>query len=401
MNYTEKVDKIRNILSCWEYRRLTLIGKIQVIKSLLLSQLTYILTPLATNQNFINEINDIFYRFLWNNKGDKTKRTVLINKYENGGLKMVDLSSLNKSLKTTWIRKYLDTSNQGKWKEIVFLELEKHGGSLIFKGNFNKIDSLKTFSVKNKFTKKMLEIWSEVNFEGVIKTKQQFLVQPLWHNSLIRIIDNKPIIGLLSEKLFLRGISNVKDLMKEPCKFLCLKDFIELYKIQINPLKYCGLISALKCLYNKNFPNESTTVSVKPDSFLNSFLKSSKGNKIVYKKLVSLKSYVPEKSQLKWNTDVSQEGCKADWKAAYTLASKGTKTSTLINFQYRFLHRTLPTIFFLTKLESNKTHNALFAVKLLKILFTFSGIIVQPLVVLARFPGKSRTQQSRAPDLEN
>ena len=64
MNYTEKVEKIRNILSCWEYRRLTLIGKMQVIKSLVLSQLTYILTPLATNQSFINEINDIFYRFL-------------------------------------------------------------------------------------------------------------------------------------------------------------------------------------------------------------------------------------------------------------------------------------------------------------------------------------------------
>ena len=139
--------------------------------------------------------------------------------------------------------------------------------------------------------------------------------------------------------------------MKEPCKFLCFKDFIELYKIQINPLKFCGLISALKCLYNKNFPNESSTdVSVKPDSFLNSFLESSKGNRIVYKKLVSLKSYAPEKSQLKWNTIVSQEGCKADWKAAYTLASKGTKSSTLINFQYRLLHRILPTNFFLTKI---------------------------------------------------
>ena len=115
-----------------------------------------------------------FYRFLWNNKGDKIKRTVLINEYENGGLKMVDLSFFNKSLKTTWIRKCLDTSNHGKWKEIyiVFLELEKHGGSLIFKGNLNKTDSLKTFPVKNNFTKELLEIWSEVNFEGVIKTKQ-------------------------------------------------------------------------------------------------------------------------------------------------------------------------------------------------------------------------------------
>ena len=169
------MDKIRNILSCWEYRRLTLIGRIQVIKSLALSQLTYILTPLATNQNFINEINDTFYSFVWNNKGDKVKRTILINKYENGGLKMVDLSFFNKSLKTTWIQKYLDTSNHGKWKEFVELELGKYGGSLIFKSNLNKTDSLKTISVKNNFTRELLEIWAEFNFEDVIKTKQQFL----------------------------------------------------------------------------------------------------------------------------------------------------------------------------------------------------------------------------------
>ena len=50
LNYIEKVDKVRNVLSCWNYRRLTLIGKIQVIKSLAASQLTYILTPLATTQ---------------------------------------------------------------------------------------------------------------------------------------------------------------------------------------------------------------------------------------------------------------------------------------------------------------------------------------------------------------
>ena len=59
LNYTEKVNKMRNILSCWEYRRLTLIGKIQVIKRLALSQLTYILTLLATNQKFINEFSVI------------------------------------------------------------------------------------------------------------------------------------------------------------------------------------------------------------------------------------------------------------------------------------------------------------------------------------------------------
>ena len=102
------------------------------------------------------------------------------------------------------------------------------------------------------------------------------------------------------QKLFLRGISKVRDLMKEPCNFLCLEDFIELYKMQVQPLKFYGLISALKHHYNKNFPKDSRTVSVKPDSFLDSFLKSSKGNKVVYKKLVSLNPLLPKSAN--WHT---------------------------------------------------------------------------------------------------
>jgi len=64
MNYKEKMDKISNILSSWKHRRLTLMGKIRVIKSLAASQLTYILAPLATNHKIIKEINGIFYSFL-------------------------------------------------------------------------------------------------------------------------------------------------------------------------------------------------------------------------------------------------------------------------------------------------------------------------------------------------
>ena len=79
-------------------------------------------------------------------------------------------------------------------KNLSSLNSKKYGGSLIFKGNLNKTDSLKTISVKSNFTRELLEISSEVNIKDVIKTKQQFLEQSLWHNSLIRI-DNKPIFG--------------------------------------------------------------------------------------------------------------------------------------------------------------------------------------------------------------
>ena len=78
----EKADKIGNVLSCCRYRRLTLMGKFLVIKNLAASQLTYILAPLATNHEIIREINDLFYSYLWNNKGDKIKRSVIIGEYE-------------------------------------------------------------------------------------------------------------------------------------------------------------------------------------------------------------------------------------------------------------------------------------------------------------------------------
>jgi len=39
LNYIDQAEKIRKLLSCWKYCRLTLIGKITVLKSLAASQL--------------------------------------------------------------------------------------------------------------------------------------------------------------------------------------------------------------------------------------------------------------------------------------------------------------------------------------------------------------------------
>ena len=47
---------------------------------------------------------------------DKIKRDIMIADYDQGGLKKVDVPLFAKSLKSTWIKKYLDQSNRGKWK---------------------------------------------------------------------------------------------------------------------------------------------------------------------------------------------------------------------------------------------------------------------------------------------
>ena len=96
LNYNEKIAKIKTILGCWKFRRLSLLGKITVLKSFLAFQLVYILTPLQTNHQAIKEINMLFFHFLWNDKKDKIKRSIMINDYPERGRKMIDISSFTK-----------------------------------------------------------------------------------------------------------------------------------------------------------------------------------------------------------------------------------------------------------------------------------------------------------------
>ena len=191
LNYNERIEKIRSILGCWNFRRLTLLGKITVLKSLVASQLVYIFPSLQTNHEAIKEINTMFYKFLCNDKGDRIKRKVMINDYPEGGLKMIDIASFNKSLKATWIQKYLDPENHSKWKRLFDSDLVRYGGEAILKGYLNKKD-IKNLTISDPFVKEILEIWSEVFFQETIVSDEHLLSSPLWQNSLI-IIQNKPV----------------------------------------------------------------------------------------------------------------------------------------------------------------------------------------------------------------
>ena len=63
----------------------------------------------------------MLYDFLWDSKGDKIKRTEIINDYHKGGLKMIDIQSFDASLKTKWVQSYLNTEYKGKWKALRLL----------------------------------------------------------------------------------------------------------------------------------------------------------------------------------------------------------------------------------------------------------------------------------------
>lgn len=56
----------------------------------------------------------------------------MIKGYEKGGFQMIDIRSYNKSLKTTWVKKYVDEENGGKWKLFFERELWEYGEKTAF-----------------------------------------------------------------------------------------------------------------------------------------------------------------------------------------------------------------------------------------------------------------------------
>jgi len=81
--------------------------------------------------------------------------------------------------------------------------------SKLFSYNLNVKDILSTITTSDGFLKELLEVWAEVDFVPEIASKNHFLDQQLWHNSLIKIAKET----IFSQNWFNKGITRVKHLL--------------------------------------------------------------------------------------------------------------------------------------------------------------------------------------------
>ena len=197
----------------------------------------------------------MFYGFLWSGRGDKIKRDAMISDYKNGVLRMIDTKSFNKALKSTWIKKYLDNDNHGKWKLLLHSEIHNLGGDVIFKGNLNKNGLAQFIHISSDaLTSEILKICLKISYNGNITSTEHFLSLPLWQNSIVKI-GNKPVYH---KSWSSKGIQNVRHLMKDAHNFLSFPELKERFDIKTNFLVYHGLLSCIKLLRKAGHrkPNE-------------------------------------------------------------------------------------------------------------------------------------------------
>ena len=75
------------------WRDLTIIGKIQIVKTFITSIFLYRTSLISLDKEFVEEANKIIFDFIWEGK-DKVKRSALISDIEDGVLKVPHLNSI-------------------------------------------------------------------------------------------------------------------------------------------------------------------------------------------------------------------------------------------------------------------------------------------------------------------
>ena len=311
-----------------------------VVKSLLVSQLVYIMSPLPTSSGHLKDINNLLYQFLWDGKRDKIKRVEMINDYATGGLKMLDIQIFNRALKAKWIQKYLDSSNKGKWKLFLDFFLAKYNATLLITGNLNVNDAA-SLEIDDPFTEELIEIWSCLNFK---KQPPDFSNIPIWHNSFVRI-DNKPIYY---KNWYKAGIHFRNHLLDENFHFLTFDAFKKKFSVKTNFLQYQSVVSAVSKMKSTCAGIQVITNTVED---VNNLLASTEFCKVAYNMFIKQIASVPHKSQSRWLSDCNCHSVDyIDWRSSYGLAFLCTRESKLRTFQFKFLHRRIATNSYLFKI---------------------------------------------------
>ena len=243
LNYETLIKKTENILDKWSNRTLSLVGKIQVINSLVASLFVYKMTVIPSLPRiFLEKINRIYKKFLWGGTAKIPSEILYLSKKE-GGLGLVDLTVKDKALKISWIKNLDEDENFANLAYELINPTLRHK---IWHANLHPKD-VNAVGCKNKFWTNVIQAWAETNFiEDVLYPEHQII----WLNSHIRQA-NKPFLW---EECHDVGLMYMKDLLDSSGNFKSdyqLNKEFKLKLLQINTLK-----SAIPSIWVKRIKNK-------------------------------------------------------------------------------------------------------------------------------------------------
>ena len=187
-NWLNKIETIKRVIHTWEKRNLSIMGKILIVKTFLLSQLVYVMQAISIPDHVLTEINRLMFRFIWRKKDcnrrafEKVKRSVLCCEYERGGLNMINVIQMQSAALFHWVARLTRENHDEKWKLIVKQIFSSFGTNLTcFYSNVKCRNFKGLHLIKSYFWKSVLQAWLDKNKHDISQPVPTFL----WNNSFM------------------------------------------------------------------------------------------------------------------------------------------------------------------------------------------------------------------------
>jgi exonuclease III len=324
LNYTEKMRETKILFKTWLKRTSTPLGRVAVLKSLILSKLIYLWLMLPNPpDDLIKELQLLCFEFIWDKKHDKIKRTTVIRNVEQGGLGVPYIKAFISALKLTWVKKlYRD---KPKWYHILATDnpeielVHKIGPQFIC----NKIT--------NAFWKDAFNGFREFFNRTSVTEYQEILQEPIFCNNKFK--QDKETFYYrqwVEKKIYL-----VKDLTNHAGEFLTFEEFQTKFNIETNFLKYYSCISSIKQYITTNTIQKDTTTRLNATKAFTLMTRSPKGTKIFYNTFVQ-KTELPNPCK-NWDLKL---GRKIDWDQVFKMTKRISEVR-LKWFQIKIMYRIL------------------------------------------------------------
>lgn len=236
INYAEKFAETKKLFQIWMKRCITPLGRVAILKSLILSKLIYLWLLLPNPpEDFLNTLQKICYTFVWNGKQDKISRKTVHKSVKEGGLGLPNLKLFVQALKVTWIKKISKTNH--KWKNIVthnypFLNnLECSGPNITMSQCRN-----------NPFWTQVFSAYTTLFYKLRPQNCAELLAEPICFNERMKIGKNV----MTHKKWFENGVYCIGHFVNENGDFLSCDEFNEKFATNVDFLTYLGCRQTLR-----------------------------------------------------------------------------------------------------------------------------------------------------------
>ena len=367
LNFNELLQKMHTVLTPWTARSLTLLGRILVVNTLVISLGTQKLTCLPTPKNeFFATAKKIVTEFIWKGAPTRIAYNKLVQQISQGGMGLTDLRTKEIALKTSWIKKS-NNNTPHMWK-LLASKILPAPLPQIWQHSTLPEDIHVNMRISNSIWESIWKAWAElIKADKPKLDPKHILRENIALNSNIKI-DNRVIKpGTYGTK----SLTQLADLGPTEQRhihfqFYTFDQINQLHPTCRNYLHYYAMLSAITQEWKatlRSQPCNTGEIKNWAQEYLEEFTKKYKVATGAYKLLLPLKLPHMDESRIKWNFELKLDISEDQWHKIRLYNYKLPTAVKLKDFQLQLYANKITTNILRSKYDSSVAETCTFCMQ--------------------------------------